>query len=60
MTTPTTTAKTETPAPSQLDDETVIKKAKATIAAKMGDPNSAEFEGVERAARKNAIDKSID
>ena len=54
------TAKTETPPSSLLDDELVMKKAKATIAAKMGDPNSVEFEGIERAARKNAIDKSID
>jgi hypothetical protein len=54
------TAKTETPPSSLLDDESVMKKAKATIAAKMGDPNSVEFEGIERAARKNAIDKSID
>jgi hypothetical protein len=37
----------------------VIKKAKATIAAEMRDPNSVEFEGMERAARKNALGKSI-
>jgi len=53
-------AKTEIPPPSQLDDESVIKKAKATTAAKMGDPNSVEFEGMERAARENALGKSID
>ena len=67
VTTP-TTAKTETapsssqettPSSSQLDDETVIKKAKATIAAKVSDPNSVEFEGMERAARKNALGNSI-
>jgi len=61
VTTPTTTAKTEATLPSsQLDDESVIKKAKATIAAKMGDPDSVEFEGIERAARKNALGNSID
>jgi hypothetical protein len=60
VTTPTTTAKTETPPSSQLDNESVIKKAKATIAAKMGDPDSVEFEGIERAARKNALGNSID
>ena len=52
--------KTEIPPSSQLDDESVMKKAKATIAAKMGDPNSFEFEGWERAARKNALGNSID
>ena len=60
ITTPTTTAKTEATPSSQLDDESVIKKAKATIAAKMGDPDSVEFEGIERAARKNALGNSID
>jgi hypothetical protein len=49
-----------TPSSPQLDDETVIKKAKATIAAKVSDPNSVEFEGMERAARKNALGNSID
>ena len=60
VTTPTIAAKTETPPSSQLDDESVIKKAKATIAAKMSDPDSVEFEGIERAARKNAFGNSID
>jgi hypothetical protein len=61
VTTPTTTAKTDaTPSSSQLDDESVVKKAKATIAAKMGDPGSVEFEGIERAARTNALGNSID
>jgi hypothetical protein len=67
--TPPTTAKTETapsssqettPLSPQLDDETVIKKAKATIAAKVSDPNSIKFEGMERAARKNVLGNSID
>ena len=48
------------PPSSQIDDESVIKKAKATIAAKMSDPNSAEFEEVERAVSKNALGDSID
>jgi hypothetical protein len=60
VTTPTIAAKTETPPSSQLDDESVIKKARATIAAKMSDPDSVEFEGIERAARKNALGNSID
>jgi hypothetical protein len=53
-------AKPDIPPSSQLDDASVIKKAKATIAAGMKDPNSVEFEGMERAARKNALGKSID
>jgi hypothetical protein len=53
-------AKAEIPPSSEPDDESVIKKAKATIAAEMRDPNSVEFEGMERAARKNALGKSID
>jgi len=52
--------KTEISPSSKLDDESVIKKAKATIAAKMSDPNSAEFEKVERAVSKNALGNSID
>jgi hypothetical protein len=52
--------KTEISPSSQLDDQSVIKKAKATIAAKMRDPDSVEFERMERAARKNALGKSID
>jgi len=60
LTTPTILAKTETPPSSQLHDESVIKKAKATIAAKMNYPDSVEFENMERAARKNALGNSID
>ena len=60
ITAPTIAAKTETSPSSQLDDESVIKKARATIAAKMSDPDSVEFEGIERAARKNALGNSID
>src|SRR5215469_5738669 len=54
------TKKTEIPSSSQLDDESVIKKAKITIAAKMRDPDSVQFKEMERAARKNALGKSID
>ena len=50
----------ETPPSSQLDDESVIKKAKSTIAAKMSDPDSVEFEQMERAEWKDALGKSID
>jgi hypothetical protein len=60
VTTPTVAAKTETPPSPQLDDESVIKKAKATIAAKMSDPNTVEFEQVERAVSKNALGDSVD
>jgi hypothetical protein len=60
VTTPSIIARTETLPSSQLDDESVIKKAKATIAAKMNDPNSVEFEDMKRAARKNALGNSID
>jgi hypothetical protein len=52
--------KTETTPSSQLDDASVVKKAKATIAAKMTDPNSVEFQDVNRATRKNALGNSID
>jgi len=48
------------PPSSQIDDESVMKKAKATIAAKMENPNSVEFEDWERAARKNAFGNPID
>ncbi len=60
VTTPTIAGKTAIPTSSQLVDESVIKKAKATIAAKMSDPSSVEFEGVERAVSKDALDNSID
>jgi hypothetical protein len=52
--------RTEIPPSSQLDDEPVIQKAKANMVAKMSDPNSVEFEKIERAARKNALGNSID
>ena len=54
--------RTEIPPSSQLDDESAIKKTKATIAAKMSDPNSVKFEKIkiERAAKNNALGNSID
>jgi hypothetical protein len=52
--------KPEIPPSSQLDNESVTKKAKATIAAKMSDPNSVEFQDMNRATRKNALGNSID
>ena len=42
------------------DDDLVIKKAKATIAAKMENPASVEFVEMKRADRKDALGKSID
>jgi hypothetical protein len=60
VTKPSVAAKAETPQAPQLDDETVIKKAKATIAAKMSDPNSVDFERIERAVSENALGNSID
>lgn len=53
-------AKTEITRSAQLDDESVIRKAKATIAAKMNDPDSVEFQAMERTTKKNAFAKSID
>ena len=52
--------RTEIPPYSQPDDESVIQKAKATIVAKMSDPNSVEFERIERAARNNTLGNSIE
>lgn len=53
--------KTDTPQSSQLDgNDPVIKKAKKTIAEKMGNPESVEFVEMKRAARKDALDKPID
>lgn len=40
--------------------DAVLKKAKATIAAKMEDPASAEFTDLSRAFRENALGKSVD
>jgi hypothetical protein len=61
ITTSAIVAKPETQA-SQFDDQSdpVIKKAKATIAAKMGGPASVEFVEIKRAAGPNAISNSSD
>jgi hypothetical protein len=50
------------PQSSQLDDKSdpVIKKAKATIAAKMENPASVEFVEMKRADRKDALGNSVD
>jgi hypothetical protein len=48
----TVATKIETPQPAQSDDETVIKKAKITVAAKMEDPASVEFVDIKRAVKK--------
>jgi hypothetical protein len=53
-------AKTETSQSSQLDDESAIKKAKVTIAAKMENPASVVFLEMKRAAREDARGNSID
>ena len=49
----TVATKIETPQPAQSDDETVIKKAKIVVAAKMEDPASVEFVDIKRATNKN-------
>jgi len=38
----------------------VLKKAKTTVAAKMEDPASAEFEDMKRAMRKNTFGQPVD
>lgn len=62
ITTSTIAAKPETPQTSQSDDRSdlAIKKAKATIAAKMGNPASVEFMEIKRAAGTNALGNSSD
>jgi hypothetical protein len=56
ITTSAIAAKPETPQTSQFDDQSdpAIKKAKATITAKMGNPASVEFVEIKRAAFGNA------
>jgi hypothetical protein len=44
----------------QLDDESVLKKAKTTIAAMMDNPRAAVFLDVKRADRKDALGISVD
>ena len=52
----------ETPQTSQFDDQSdpAIKKAKATITAKMGNPASVEFVEIKRASAANALGNSSD
>ena len=52
----------ETPQTSQVDDQSdpAIKKAKATITAKMGNPASVEFMEIKRASNANALGNSSD
>ena len=45
--------------PSETADS-VLKKAKATIAAKMENPTSVEFEDIKRAMRKNTFGQPVD
>lgn len=55
-------AKVEAPAsgrPAETSDPVIIK-AKATIAAKLEDPASAEFSEMKRAIRKNTFGKPVD
>ncbi|MGY8666098.1 hypothetical protein Q3C01_27610 [Bradyrhizobium sp. UFLA05-109] len=40
--------------------DSVLNKAKVSIAAKMEDPNSAEFSDMKRAIRKNTLGRSVD
>jgi len=62
ITTSTIAAKPETPQTSQFDDQSdaAIKKAKATITAKMGNPASVEFVEIKRAAATNTLGNSND
>ena len=55
-------AKVEAPAPARAAEapDPVIIKAKTTIAAKLGDPASAEFGEMKRVVRKNTLGKSVD
>ena len=62
ITTSSIAVKPETPQTSQFDDQAdpAIKKAKATITAKMGNPASVEFVEIKRASGANALGNSSD
>jgi len=62
ITTSAIAAKPETPQTFQFDDQSdlAIKKAKATIAAKMGNPASVEFVEIKHAVGTNALGNSSD
>ncbi len=54
-------AEAKTPQSSRLgDNDTVVKKAEATIAAKMENPVSVEFVEMKRIAGKDALGNSVD
>jgi hypothetical protein len=62
ITTSSIAVRPETPQTSQFDDQSdpAIKKAKATITAKMGNPASVEFVEIKRASDANALGNSSD
>jgi hypothetical protein len=62
ITTSSIAVRPEAPQTSQFDEQSdpEIKKAKATIAAKMGNPASVEFVEIKRAAGTNALGNSSD
>jgi hypothetical protein len=62
ITTSSIAVKPATPQTSQFDDQSdpAIKKAKATITAKMGNPASVEFVEIKRASGANALGNSSD
>jgi hypothetical protein len=62
ITTSSIAVRPETPQTSQFDDQSdpAIKKAKATITAKMGNPASVEFVEIKRASNANALGNSSD
>jgi len=62
ITTSSIAVKPETPQTSQFDDQSdpAIKKAKATVTAKMGNPASVEFVEIKRASAANALGNSSD
>jgi hypothetical protein len=62
ITTSSIAVKPETPQTSQFDDQSdpAIKKAKATVTAKMGNPASVEFVEIKRASGANALGNSSD
>jgi hypothetical protein len=62
ITTSSIAVKPETPQTSQVGDQSdpAIKKAKATITAKMGNPASVEFVEIKRASSVNALGNSSD
>jgi hypothetical protein len=62
ITTSSIAVKPEIPQTSQFDDQSdpAIKKAKATITAKMGNPASVEFVEIKRSSNANALGNSND